>query len=579
MLHSTPLLIVVLFICLSVNAAEFDQLKPNHPRLLITDGDVQRALAQIQNNGDFKQVHARLVQQAEDILQQPPVVYELRGPRLLHVSREALRRISILAGLNRIHAEPKYVQRALVEMRTVCSFADWHPDHFLDTAEMCAAVAIGYDWLFDHLSPQDRELFRKAIISHAIKPALDAWEKKVWWTKTDINWAQVCSGGLLLGALAIAEDEPRLAETILKLTRPSIEGAMKVYAPDGGYAEGPGYWNYGTHYNVLYLAALQTALGTDFGLADVPGFADAGLFRIHTIGPTGKRFNFADCGEASDSAPCMFWLSRRFDRPIYAAHEREQMSLRPDVFHLLWLDERPADLSTLPTGALFKNVNVACLRSGWTKDATFLGIKGGSNQASHGHLDLGSFVLDALGERWATDLGPDDYNLPGYFGKQRWDYYRLRTEGHNTLNISGQNQVLTAAASVMEYESNDLSERVKIDLSAAYTPHFSLVFRSIVFARDGELVIGDSFRGSGKNIRWTMHTPAAIDIASDHQSASLRLNGKTMEVTVCDDDSRLRVEAVEIPAPQRTLKGISRLVIEKDIDSQGMISIRFKPRR
>ena len=40
------------------------------------------------------------------------------------------------------------------------------------------------------------------------------------------------------------------------------------------------------------------------------------------------------------------------------------------------------------------------------------------------------------GVRWACELGPDDYNLPAYFGRSRWEYYRLRTEGHNAIVIN-----------------------------------------------------------------------------------------------------------------------------------------------
>ena len=32
------------------------------------------------------------------------------------------------------------------------------------------------------------------------------------------------------------------------------------YGPDGAWAEGPGYWRYATQYNVVFLAALETAL-------------------------------------------------------------------------------------------------------------------------------------------------------------------------------------------------------------------------------------------------------------------------------------------------------------------------------
>ena len=81
--------------------------------------------------------------------------------------------------------------------------------------------------------------------------------------------------------------------------------------------------------------------------------------------------------------------------------------------------------------------DVVTLRTRWQDgEATFMGFKAGEMGASHGNLDAGSFVLDALGTRWAVDLGGDDYALPGYFGSQRWTYYRLRAEGHNTLVIN-----------------------------------------------------------------------------------------------------------------------------------------------
>jgi hypothetical protein len=63
------------------------------------------------------------------------------------------------------------------------------------------------------------------------------------------------------------------------------------------------------------------------------------------------------------------------------------------------------------------------LRSEWENpQALCVAFKAGDNKANHSHLDLGSFVFDAAGVRWAMDLGADNYNLPGYFGKQRWDY-------------------------------------------------------------------------------------------------------------------------------------------------------------
>lgn len=63
-------------------------------------------------------------------------------------------------------------------------------------------------------------------------------------------------------------------------------------------------------------------------------------------------------------------------------------------------------------------------------------------------LGSGDFVLDALGQRWAGELGSGDYLATGYFSSEaqdssRWLVYRTRTEGQNTLLVGGANQLVT----------------------------------------------------------------------------------------------------------------------------------------
>ena len=98
------------------------------------------------------------------------------------------------------------------------------------------------------------------------------------------------------------------------------------------------------------------------------------------------------------------------------------------------------------------------MRSAWDDpNALFAGIKAGYNQVNHGHLDLGNFELDALGVRWARDLGSENYNLPGYWegkrGGQRWSYYRLGSASHNVVMLGGQHQ--DAAGEIVLGEDRD----------------------------------------------------------------------------------------------------------------------------
>ena len=77
---------------------------------------------------------------------------------------------------------------------------------------------------------------------------------------------------------------------------------------------------------------------------------------------------------------------------------------------------------------------------------------------THGDLDAGDFVIDAMGVRWAGELGSGDYDADGYFDSeaqnaQRWLYYRKRTEGQNTILVDAENQLVTAAPTVQHGSS------------------------------------------------------------------------------------------------------------------------------
>ncbi len=114
---------------------------------------------------------------------------------------------------------------------------------------------------------------REAIVEKGLKPGLTvynswtAWAGYNWPAKID-NWNIVCNSGLALGALAVADEEPKIAGEILARGIASVPKALKQSAPDGGWGEGPMYWEYATLYEAMYLIA-GTACGTDFGLGDI----------------------------------------------------------------------------------------------------------------------------------------------------------------------------------------------------------------------------------------------------------------------------------------------------------------------
>ncbi len=540
-------------------------LRAEHPRLILLDTDLDRIRLLMEQNPLARKVHADLVREAERLLTVPPVEYKLAGPRMLSQSRTCLSRISTLALLYRLNGRKPFLDRALQELRAAADFKDWNPSHFLDTAEMAHAFAIGYDWLYPALTPEQRAWIRAALVEKGLEPALAAYQNKAPWITSRTSWNLVSNAGVAIGALAVAEDEPDKSRAVLQNAFDSVPHALAAYSPDGGWAEGPVYWHDGASYAVSLFAALNSALGTDFGLSSARGFDRTGRFRISCTGPAGKAFNFADAHDRTDLAPEMFWLARRFGEPVYAWQEQHllQAGAAPEALDLIWFqtEARSPKQENWPLGAIFHEVQVASLRSAWDDpNALFVGIKGGDNKASHGHLDLGAFVLDGGGVRWALDLGPDDYNLPGYLGRQRWSYYRTRTESHNTVMINDDSQDPRADAVIgAHFFSPDLSW-LDVDLTRAY--HGLKSYRRRIGITQGQQVFVQDLLESDQPVEalWGMLTDS--DVAVSGQTAELQKNGWTLSAEILSPRHAVfDLMSASALAPQAQNPGVKKLVV------------------
>jgi len=514
-------------------------LRPGHPRLMVLDDGIERFRGVLASDENARRLYGYIRGDAEKLLTQPTVEYKLIGPRLLDQSRLCLNRVYRLAFAYRVGGDRRFLDRALREMRAAADFKDWNPSHFLDTAEMTHALAIGYDWLYNDLDEEQRGWLRGAIVKMGLDPALERYalngKGDGWWAISPFNWNLVVNGGIVAGALAVAEDEPERARRIVEAALKSAPIALRSYAPDGGWAEGPGYWDYATRYAVALMESLNTALGTDFGLSDAEGFDRAGHFRIFTSSPIGRSFNYADSGDGVGGSWPLMWLARRFAQPTYAWFELDKLTSasRTDPLDLAYYPDASATPDLIPSFA-FRGIDAAVLRTSWTDpNGIFAGIKGGDNQANHAHLDLGGFVLDMKGQRWAVDLGSDDYNLPDYFGGKRWTYYRLRTESHNTVLINNQSQDERGRAPVIESDFSDpLQPYVAIDLKGAYPKLLAAHTRRMWLEQGRRVVLVDSLEAASQPVEalWGMVTDAEVQLRGNQ--AVLAKGGRSVTVIV-----------------------------------------------
>ncbi|MCD4826059.1 MAG: heparinase II/III family protein [Phycisphaerae bacterium] len=540
-------------------------LRKGHPRLLFTTDDEKRIKELAKTNELLAELINQVTKNAERMLTEPVIVFKRNSRKrvvYLGSSRTALARITTLAMAYRMTGDKRFAERARKEMMAGVEHGvthkNWNPSHFLDLAELCCGMAIGYDWLYDTLSEKDRATIRKAIVEKALKPGLKAYDGRGyspgWWLQRS-NWNQVCNAGLLLGALAVADEEPEIARKTVRYAINSIPYGMTHYAPDGAYREGVPYWRYGTSFNVMFINALETALGSDFGLCKTEGFEKTGFFLLQMIGPFGQSFNFADTGGSGfGAAHAMFWLGKKFNKPGYSWYNRTYLekafagckksgktykqyyfgSGRFFPLAVAWFDDR-AKAPTALASFFGGYVHMAAIRSSWDKNAIYLAFKGGNNQAGHAHLDIGSFVLDADGVRWAADLGADQYKLPGYFNrrKQRWNYYRTSTRSHNTLVIGNKNQNdKDSVSEIIKSLSTPSRVHAVVDMTNAYRGQAKKVRRGVAMLDRNAILIQDEITAPVDDVRWGMLTHAKIKL--DGAKAILTRGGKTLSAEILE---------------------------------------------
>src|SRR5580698_10219489 len=148
------------------------QLHTAHPRLILLDSDLDRVRGLVRDNPLAHRIYLDLEEESERLLTVAPTEYKLVGPRLRAQSRRVLDRVATLSLMYRITQREPYQRRAMAELRAAAGFRDWNPTVFADTAEMTHAFAIGYDWLYNVLSPEERTLIRDAIVTKALDQAI-----------------------------------------------------------------------------------------------------------------------------------------------------------------------------------------------------------------------------------------------------------------------------------------------------------------------------------------------------------------------------------------------------------------------
>ncbi len=546
-------LVVLFFATSSVAQTTIDYSKlAQHPRLILKSGDIEAVKQKIESDQPLRVMHNVIEHRADGFISAEPTKYRMVGKRLLGRCRAVLERVCYCSYMYLVSGDEIYAQRAEKEMLAAANFVSWNPSHFLDVGEMTTALAIGYDWLYDWLSPESKKIIEDAIIEKGLR----ASDNKRWWSKSHNNWNQVCNGGLVMGALAVYEIIPEEAKNIIAEALEGNPKAQQAYGPDGVYPEGFGYWEYGTWYEVMLIESLRTAIGTSFGLEECPGFLESAKFMNFMVTPTGSTFNFSDCSNPSNMVnPLLYWFALETgdmslvwqDRERIIGEERFRGINRQAPIAMLFAARcNTKEIKPIKDRCWFGQgcQPVFLYRSGFTsEEESYLGIKGGSPKNSHAHMDAGSFIYEWGGVRWAVDLGNQDYHSLESKGigiwkkgqnSERWQVYRLGNYSHNTLTINEQLHKYEAMATMTRVYNSMNRLGAEFDLTESFVGMRS-VHRNISIDKNDKVTCVDKLANYNIkcDVRWNMTTFANAEIVDNH-TILLKQDGKELILRVAE---------------------------------------------
>ena len=550
-------------------------LSKQSPRLILSPEIEKNLKAKLKTDPLVRNYYRYLQKEAGLILQKPLLKRELEGFRLLAVSREMVERMGVLCMVYRIDKKPEILKRIDEEVKTVCAFTDWNPQHFLDIAEMSFAVALAVDWAGNALPDATVRLAKTSLIEKGIKPSYNEGGTRMFWIDGTNNWNSVCHGGMIAASLAVADIDPALAAKTIARALDKLPNSLHEYFPDGVYPEGPTYWGYGTSYAIVAANSLTTALGSDFGISKAPGFMESADFRKYVTAPSGDFFNFADSGDkkSGDDSVIMSWFAAQTGDALYfdkAFFENPQEAGRMAGPGMVWLsqytEKKNSELSLCWHGG---GVNpVAVLRGGNNDPGQFyLAAKGGQAGLSHGNMDAGTFVFDLNGVRWVTDPGNQNYYLLNRIGFNlsgmcqecpRWTLLTKSNKGHSTLVVNDERFRVNFSAQIVDFKDG-VKPEIAIDMTGLYGKSLAKQKRSFIKENNRSLLIGDHFviTDSTRFLTWQLITTA--DVLPVSNGALLKKEGKQLKLEIVSP-AGLQVSVISLdPTPMEIDKTISNL--------------------
>ena len=200
----------------------------------------------------------------------------------------------------------------------------------------------------------------------------------------------------------------------------------------------------------------------------------------------------------------------------------------------------------------------------------FFGAKGGFNDESHNHNDIGSCVMYYDGKPCIIDLGREEYNAKT-FSPRRYEIWTMQSGFHNLPVINGtdQKEGKNFKARNSSFSANSKKVTFSTDIAGAY-PDDAMVkswIRTYTLVRGRSFTLSDKFELSGLNKSITSSNIITYCKVSEVKPGLLRFEGEgfTLEMNYSHKTVKPKIEFIEVT--DRALNrywpdGVTRISLE-----------------
>jgi hypothetical protein len=432
----------------------------------------------------------------------------------------------------------------------------------------------------DRISPLINQRIQLELEKRILTPCLK--RDDFWWMgfrpgDTVNNWNPWVNSNWLAVVLLVVKDESRRELAVEKILR-SLDVFIDSYPPDGGCDEGPNYWSRagGSLFDCLEL--LYQATNGKINIYDKPLIQEIGryIYRAHIA----NRYfiNFADASAiVNPESDLVYRYGRRIYDERLAAFGAYFSSLQrdagqffrgsigrqlPAIFNFTEL-EAAKKLPPLLRDVWMQGnqVMAARLRQG-SVDGLYVAAKGGHNNESHNHNDVGNFIVYMNGLPMIIDVGVETYTRKT-FSSHRYEIWTMQSAYHNlpTIDVVMQKDGREFAARDVEYSFDDNYAQLRLDIVGAYPSEAGINhwIRTIRMNRGENVQITDAFdlNKEAQYIQLTLMTAGDVSLNEPGRIILQNGSGNSMvQLQIFYDAEKLNVNFEEIKISDNNLKAV-----------------------